>query len=233
LWSAVEVRARVAELHADDPALICNGRVVVVRKPTSGAIVLGSTQPAAGFDEELCHEHDLEIARRRSGGGAVLVRPGAQIWIDFFVPRSDPLFLDDVVKSFRVIGDLWAQAIRSLDMSGDSVVATSPATAGKPDRWSRLLCWAGIGASEVTIGGRKAVGISQRRDRAGAWFHSMALLDREVAEVAMFLADPALRGQAARRLEAVSTALPGGRSSAPDVTDAVLRGLPGGVRKVP
>jgi hypothetical protein len=32
-------------------------------------------------------------------------------------------------------------------------------------RWSRLVCFDGLGGGEVTIGGAKAVGISQRRTR--------------------------------------------------------------------
>ncbi len=39
---------------------------------------------------------------------------------------------------------------------------------------SGRACFAGLGPGEVTIGGRKAVGISQRRTRAGARFQCVA-----------------------------------------------------------
>ena len=34
--------------------------------------------------------------------------------------------------------------------------------------WGRLVCYAALGPGEVLVDGRKAVGISQRRTRAGA-----------------------------------------------------------------
>ena len=37
-------------------------------------------------------------------------------------------------------------------------------------RWSRLVCFGGLGPGEVVVGGRKLVGISQRRTRAVARF---------------------------------------------------------------
>ena len=45
----------------------------------------------------------------------------------------------------------------------------------RTDRWSRLVCFAGLGPGEVTVDGRKVVGISQRRTRAGARFQCAAL----------------------------------------------------------
>jgi lipoate-protein ligase A len=47
-----------------------------------------------------------------------------------------------------------------------------------------VLCFAGLGAGEVTVAGRKVVGMSQRRERSGAWIHSMALLDDQALELA-------------------------------------------------
>ena len=57
--------------------------------------------------------------------------------------------------------------------------------------WSATLCWAGLGPGEITLSGRKLVGISQRRARAAArlqcsWYRrdptarSLALLTEEV-----------------------------------------------------
>jgi hypothetical protein len=39
---------------------------------------------------------------------------------------------------------------------------------------SDVVCFAGLGPGEVTIGGRKAVGISQRRTREAARFQCVA-----------------------------------------------------------
>ncbi len=42
-------------------------------------------------------------------------------------------------------------------------------------RWSDLVCFAGLGRGEVTVAGRKVVGISQRRTRDGARFQCAVL----------------------------------------------------------
>jgi lipoate-protein ligase A len=116
----------------------------------------------------------IEVARRRSGGGAVLVMPGDPVWVDVWVPREDPLWNDDVGRAFDWLGDAWTAALTSLGARGvrahrDGFAACT--------RWSSLVCFGGVGTGEVvTADGRKVVGISQRRTRAGAWFHSACLL---------------------------------------------------------
>jgi hypothetical protein len=40
----------------------------------------------------------------------------------------------------------------------------------RESRWSRLVCFAGVGPGEVLVGERKVVGMSQRRTRDGARF---------------------------------------------------------------
>ncbi len=88
-------------------------------------------------------------------------------------------------------------------------------------RWSRLLCFGALGASEVTLAGRKLVGISERRDRAGAWFFSMALLEVQARDLAELLAEADLRDPARRRLGECSTAVPGGPSSRDELVAAL------------
>ena len=73
-------------------------------------------------------------------------------------------------------------------------------------RWSRLVCFAGLGPGEVTVGGAKVVGIAQRRTRAGARFQC-ALLHRwdPVAVTALLALGPDDRSQAAADLGRVAT----------------------------
>ena len=47
--------------------------------------------------------------------------------------------------------------------------------------WSELVCFAGLGPGEVTVDGRKVVGISQRRTRSGARFQCALLQTWEPA----------------------------------------------------
>ena len=181
----------------------------VICKPTSPALVLGSTQSESSFDLARCRAAGLAVVRRRSGGGAVVVRPGAQVWVDFFVPRNDPLFDDDVLASFGFVGAIWMAAICD---SFPSISRSSVAVARgqvEPTAWSATLCFGGLGAGEVSVGGRKVVGVSQRRDRNGAWFHSMALLELDPLELTSLLDRPAAeRREAAAWLATFATALP-------------------------
>jgi len=114
----------------------------------------------------------VEIVRRRAGGGAVLVAPLAQVWIDVWIPRDDDLWDDDVVRSAWWLGQTWAAALASLGVK-EPQVHRGPSISTE---LSRLVCFAGIGPGEVTVSGSKVVGIAQRRTRRGARFLSMAQL---------------------------------------------------------
>lgn len=131
---------------------------------TREAVVLGSTQ------------HDVvgpgvEVARRRSGGGAVWLAPGQVTWVDVLLPSGDRLWDDDVVRATSWLGAAWAAALGSLGVDGAEV--HHGGLIGTP--WSSQVCFAGLGPGEVTVGGRKVVGISQRRTRAGARFQCAVL----------------------------------------------------------
>ena len=136
--------------------------------------MLGSTQgdavlaPGAG---------GLEVARRRSGGGAVLVEPDRVVWADVVVPAGDALWEPDVGRATWWLGEAWAAA---LDRLG---VPTAVVHRGGLVRsaWSPWVCFAGLGPGEVTVGGCKVVGVSQRRTRDGALFQCAVPLTWEPA----------------------------------------------------
>jgi lipoate-protein ligase A len=132
--------------------------------------VLGSTQPDDVVDRVRADAAGLEVTRRRTGGGAVLVRPGELLWADVFVPSGDRLWTDDVGRAFRWLGPVWTSALHALGV--DARWHDGPLL---ETRWSRRVCFAGVGPGEVLVGDRKVVGISQRRTRAGARFHCAAL----------------------------------------------------------
>jgi lipoate-protein ligase A len=108
----------------------------------------------------------MEVAQRRSGGGAVLLWPGHQVWLDVGLPRGDPLWDDDVGRSARWLGEALAAALVGLGVAG----ATAHAGPLERTAWSHLVCFAGRAPGEVVVGGRKVVGTSQRRTREGAVF---------------------------------------------------------------
>lgn len=133
------------------------------------AVVLGSTQPDTTVDHDACERVGLQVVRRRSGGGAVLLLPDEVIWLDVIIDRSDPCWDDDVGRAMWWIGEAWAQALIELGLG-----ATNPLEVHRgglvSTPWSRQVCFAGLGPGEVTLDGRKIVGISQRRTRGRARF---------------------------------------------------------------
>lgn len=139
----------------------------------SSALVLGSTQPDTVADRVALGQAAVDLVRRGSGGGAVLVSPGRQVWIDVWIPRHDALWDDDVVRASMWLGDTWAAALASLGIAEVSVHRGRVVSSA----WSDALCFAGLGPGEVSAGGRKVVGLSQRRSRDGARLHTVALLD--------------------------------------------------------
>ena len=159
------------------------GAPTLVLGSTQGRFVLGSAARTGSYEELRA---DVEpqsnggpasgegnLTRRASGGGAVLVSPGAQVWIEVFLPRGHPLWRDDVVLSGLWIGEAWADAFRSLGSPETALVHRGRLSGGS---WSKVVCFAGLGPGEVTVGGRKVVGIAQRRDRGGARFQTTSPL---------------------------------------------------------
>jgi lipoate-protein ligase A len=138
-------------------------RVATVIGP---ALVLGSGQVAGRLDVEGAAAQRVEVARRRSGGGAVLLWPGHQVWLDVCLPRDDPLWDDDVGRSARWLGAALASALVGLGAEG----ARAHLGPIQPSAWSHQVCFAGRAPGEVVVAGRKVVGTSQRRSRDGAVF---------------------------------------------------------------
>ena len=98
------------------------------------------------------------------------MEPDSLLWLDVLVPASDPLWERDVGQAFLWLGEAWARAL--VDLGVETSVHRGPM--GR-SRWSGLVCFAGLGPGELTdTTGRKVLGISQRRTRAGARFQCVA-----------------------------------------------------------
>jgi lipoate-protein ligase A len=166
---------------ADPTAPSPLARGVWVLEPIAPAVVLGSAQRftrgavatggVAGHATavEDTASRPTEVVVRRSGGGAVALGPGVSLWVDVVLPRHDPLWDDDVSRSPQWLGRAWVAALESLGV--EAAVHTGPTDR---DAMARAACFAGMGPGEVAGGGRKLVGISQRRTRAGARFQCVA-----------------------------------------------------------
>jgi lipoate-protein ligase A len=164
-WNVLRRRGPAAALHALEwPDPLC--RTVWVLEVDASALVLGSTQPVESVDVDALAASGVELTRRLSGGGAVLLEPGGSVWVDVFISRDDPRWHDDVGRSFVWLGEAWADALASLGVAGLDVHRGGLVRG----RYGRQVCFAGIGPGEVTVQGVKVVGLSQRRTRTGARF---------------------------------------------------------------
>ena len=165
-WAFDQVRGSAADLHGLDPRAESAGRRVAVLEVDRPALVLGSTQPDGVVDRAAVDAAGVELVRRRSGGGAVLLVPGDSLWVDVVLPRADRLWDDDVGRATWWLGRAWAAALGDLGLT-----ATVHEGGLVRTRWSSLVCFAGWGPGEVAVGEGKAVGVASRRGRSGARFH--------------------------------------------------------------
>jgi lipoate-protein ligase A len=175
-WRIEQRTGEAATLHAAWPGVEARPeqRAVSVCRVTGPALVLGSAQPETVVDTARAAAQGIAVARRRSGGGVVLVAPEDPVWVDAWVPVGDPLWRDDVGRAFDWLGDIWVAALGRSGIAGVSAHRQGYVAC---TRWSRLVCFGGLGTGEVvTDDGRKVVGLAQRRNRHGAWFHGACYL---------------------------------------------------------
>ena len=148
VWSVERRSGSAADFHGRElPDPVTPGGVGVRgrRRPPS------SSGPRSG-PRSCGPMPGIEVVRRRSGGGAVLLVPGEVLWVDVVVPRGDPLWDDDVGRASHWLGEVWVEALAAVGVAGTEVhdggLVCTP--------WCSLVCFAGLGPGEVTIGGAKA-----------------------------------------------------------------------------
>lgn len=135
-------------------------------------LVLGSSQPDDELDRPNLEAEGIDVARRRTGGGAVLVGSDELIWFDVVLQATDPLWVADVGRSFDWIGRSVQRALREFGVDTEMYEGPLHRT-----EWSGRVCFAGLGPGELVRDGRKLVGMSQRRTRTAARFQ-VAILRR-------------------------------------------------------
>ncbi|MGB0729592.1 MAG: lipoyl protein ligase domain-containing protein, partial [Ilumatobacteraceae bacterium] len=106
--------ATAKDLHAVTP--IRRDGVRLVRCiPESMALVLGSRQSEHLIDHERAAQRNIEVIRRRSGGGIVLVDPHRSLWIDIEVGADDPRYVAEPLGMMEQVGRWWLTALTSLN----------------------------------------------------------------------------------------------------------------------
>lgn len=188
--------------HDLDPDAV-TGHEIWIHRVDRPAVIFGSTQVPDRFEgEQRFTGARIEVCRRRSGGGLVIVQPG-DVWIDAIVPHLSPLHDDDVGLAFRWLGRVWLDALRP-QLTGPGIdgrdlhLAEPPPgrrAAGRP-----FFCFADAGHGEVLHRDRKVVGISQRRTRHWTRLQSLLVAVWDPEEIDA-LVDEAFAGAAAHPVD--------------------------------
>lgn len=223
-WHIERQRGSARHLHGGSLALVGGdgggGRQLRLLQVDRPAVVLGSSQPQSDIDMDAAATAGIEVVRRRSGGGAVLLDPGAVVWVDAIIPAGDPLWDADVQRATWWIGEAWAAAIDK--------VGAGPARSWRggmrATAWSGRVCFAGLGPGEVCRGPQKMVGVSQRRTRGAALFQTAALLSWDPARLLGLLRlDDGERAQGAIELAPLAVGI--GPQRAEALVEALVDGL--------
>ncbi len=169
------------------------------------ALVLGSTQREPLIDTERAAANGIEVCQRRSGGGLVFVDPQTSLWIDVIVPRGHELWSDDVGLAFDWLGQTWSEALAASGVTG--TIAVHRGRLLHPDL-GRIICFAGIGPGEVLVGGRKVVGLSQRRTHDAARFQGLAVTNLHADVLRAHLAPGALPVDLDQEFDSLAVGVP-------------------------
>lgn len=165
------------------------GPRIWVFEPVRPALVLGSTQSESIVNAESASLRGVEVTRRRSGGGAVLLVPGETIWIDVVLPAGHSRWSNDIAEAPVWLGSELLRTLREEDLVGEG--ARIHVGAMSNAQWSRLVCFAGRGPGEVIDErGSKIIGISQRRTRDWARFQCVVSLSWNPALLVELLVPP-------------------------------------------
>jgi lipoate-protein ligase A len=217
-WDVVRAKGDARGFHSHG---IPDGaqRSVRLLDVSGSALALGSTQSIDDVDLDVAKRLDVDVFNRQSGGGAVLLDPGAQLWVDVVIGRSDSLWSDDVSLASQWLGDVWVTALHSVGIEGVVHRGAMVTNALSP-----VVCFAGLAAGEVTVDGAKVVGISQRRTRAGARFQCSVPLRWDASRHAELLAPGiAASGGSIDEVRVIPATL---GDSAFDLRDAFIEALP-------
>ncbi len=171
-WKVVTTEGNAGAFHARPIDNVTQPEIWIheVHEP---ALVLGSTQPESLLNSERASGDNIEICRRRSGGGLVRVDPD-ELWVDIVLPAKSHLWERDIGTSMLWVGQTWALALKDHLPATNTTVYSGPLLNREI---GRVLCFAGMGSGEVQIDDYKVVGISQRRTREAARFQCLVKRD--------------------------------------------------------
>lgn len=144
-------------------------RVWIYASDELPAVVLGCSQRRLRLDLEQRNGGRAELLERDSGGGAVLTGP----WLvsaSVVLPPAHPWVCDSLIDSYRHLAQVHVAALSEFGVAGRAVPPREVprANAAGATRITDWACFGTLSAWEVVdAGGRKLVGLAQRRRTAG------------------------------------------------------------------
>lgn len=179
----------------------------------SPALVLGRAAHEPALDWREVERQGVGVHRRASGGGAVRWDEGL-LGLDVALPPEHPRVSRDVVETYAWLGEAFALGLSDLGLDDVQVVSVAVARAQpKPEGLLALACYGSLSPYEVTITGRKVLGLSQVRRKHGTLLQAGLLLDHDAPGLARLLG----RSFEATELQRVVTTV---RQHAPSLTGA-------------
>lgn len=152
----------------EQPVVAPQWRVWTYEQP---ALVLGCSQRAL-YERVSSSGSSVEVLQRESGGGAVLTGPWL-VSMSVVLPPGHAWLRGGLLESYRHLGQLHADALAELGMVAQAVPPSQilGTQAALATRGLSALDWACFGSlapwEVVDNGGRKLVGLAQRRRASG------------------------------------------------------------------
>jgi len=163
-----DVGSSVRHIELSD-ALVREGREPTIwwHATDEATLILGARQTP----EDMAGRASTPVVRRQSGGTAVFAASGV-LGLDIFLPRGHDLIQDDIVESYRWLGELWQKSLATLGIDGHLVTIDEARQAPVPPPLVRQACFGSLSPFEVTVADRKMVGLAQVRRGNGVLLQS-------------------------------------------------------------
>ncbi len=178
------VSPEVEELYDYDVVRSLSEPTMFVVRLGEPTLVLGASQSVKILDRN--NVGSLALRRRRGGGGLVLLQSG-DLWVDWWIPVTDPRWSPDVRASSLRVGGWWRDVLAT-HVQGEVSVHEG---ALEGEEAHRVVCFAGRGPGEVFVDGRKAVGLAQWRVHEGSFLTSVLHTSPSSSVVGLLVNPPA------------------------------------------